>query len=208
MAREEKVRKEQEARMKAEREMRERRKQSEELRAKAQKEKAEREAKCAREAEAVRKTQEQQEKARKAAEADRQKFAAEQELRMRKAAAERNEMLAKERIRATHVAEASARKVREARNEWPKPAVFTYGSSHSTNSAQRNCKHDKFWPKVEGSQQCSNCNAFQYRFAFRCPGYRMIACASCRQTLRGEIRKNYKPHMWSESFEDWDFNSY
>ena len=51
------------------------------------------------------------------------------------------------------------------------------------------CGHDRFWPKVEGIQQCEKCHAVQRRFAFQCPGCRLVACASCRQSLRGETRK-------------------
>lgn len=194
--REEKLRKAQEARMKAEREMRERWERSEEIRVKAQKDWAEREAKKAREAEAARKAQEEQERVRKAAAAEREVKQArrrQEELeRMRKASAEKNQKLAEERRQATHAAEEVARKARAQRNEWTEPATSMYGSSHVPNSTRTKCKHEKFWPRVEGSQQCHNCNLIQNRFAFQCPGCRMFACASCRQILRGEVGKGNK----------------
>ena len=144
---EKKLRMEQEARNRAQQEMREKW-------AKIQKEQAERAAKEAREA---REAQEAQERVRKAAE---------------------------ERAQAMRAAEEATRKAKKAS-----------GSTKST------CRHDKFWPKVEGRQLCSNCRTVQRRFAFQCPGCRMIACASCRQTLRGEKRKTFN------SGQQFGFNS-
>lgn len=181
--REERLRKEQEARMKAEREMWDK---SEEIRVKTQKERAEREAKKAREAEATRKAQEEQERIRKAVAAARDKLATGQ---VRK----RQELAEEERIQATHAAEEAARKSRVAQEERARPTASMYGSSHAPNLTQNNCRHEKFWPKVEGRQQCNNCSVFQNRFALQCPGCGMIACANCRQNLRGEVRKGYKP---------------
>ena len=50
------------------------------------------------------------------------------------------------------------------------------------------CRHGRFWPKIEGAWRCSNCCAMQRRFAFECPGCKIVACASCRRILRGERR--------------------
>ena len=92
------------------------------------------------------------------------------------AATERRRREAEERVKIMRAAEEAARKAKKT--DWSKPA------NKST------CRHDRFWPKVEGSQLCSNCHAVQRRFAFQCPGCRMVACANCRQTLRGEKRKS------------------
>lgn len=126
--------------------------------AKAQKERAERAAKEAREAQAAREAQESLERARMAA-----------------AAAERRRR-EEERAQAMREAEDAARRSRKTRNDW------------SESASKSGCRHDRFWPKIEGSQLCSQCHAMQRRFAFRCPDCRIIACASCRQTLRGEAR--------------------
>ena len=220
--REEKVRNE---RMKADQEMREIWKRSEEIRVKTRKERAEGEAKKACEAEGARKAQEEQERVRKAAAAERYKLEAEQARRrqeeqervrkaaaaerykleaeqarrrqeeqesLRKASVERDKKLAEERIRATHAAKEAALKARAP-----------YGSSHAPNSTRSNCRHDRFWPKVEGKQQCSNCSAFQNWFAFQCPGCGMVACADCRQTLRGEVRKGHNKSRRLDKFEEW-----
>lgn len=127
--------------------------------AKAQREASERAAREAREAEAARKAQESQERVRMAAAAT--------ERRRRE----------EERAQAVREAEEAARRARKTRNN----------RSEAPNRSV--CRHDKFWPKIEGSQLCSNCHENQRRFAFQCPGCRMIACASCRQSLRGEKPK-------------------
>ena len=123
--------------------------------AKAQKERAERAAKEAREAQAAREAQEAQERARMAA-----------------AAVERRHK-EEERAQAVREAEEAARRARKTWDDWYEPATKSV------------CRHDRFWPKIEGRQLCSKCHAVQGRFAFQCPGCRMIACASCRRSLRG-----------------------
>lgn len=187
--REEKLRKAQEAKIKAERDMREKRAWFEEIRVKAQKERAEREAKKAREAEAARKAQEELERALKVVAAEKYKLEVKQAQRRqeeqestRKASAEINQKRTEERRRATHAAEEAARNAQAQ-------AAFVYGFSHNPNSTSSSCKHEWFWPRVMGSHQCQNCNLIQNRFAFQCPGCRMMACASCRQILRGEVPK-------------------
>lgn len=187
--REENLRKAKEASMKMEQEMREKRARFEEIRVKAQKERAEREAKKAREAEAALKAQEELERARKAVEAERYKQEVkqaqrrqEEHERTRKASAKINRKLTEERKRATHAAEEA---VRNAQAQ----AAFKYRFSHDSNSTSSSCKHERYWLSVMGRQQCQNCNLIQNRFAFLCPSCRMMACASCRQMLRGEVHK-------------------
>ena len=165
-AEDEKRRVEEEARvrkMKFEQEARERamREARESWMAQAQKERAERAAREAREAQAMR---EAQERARVAAET------------RRREAEERAEAVR----RAEEAAAAQrARKAREkARDGW------------SGLAAKRStCRHEGWWPKVEGRQLCSKCHAFQNRFALQCPGCSMVACAGCQKVLRSERRK-------------------
>lgn len=147
------LRMEQEARNRAQQEMREKW-------AKAEKEQTERTAKAARDA------QEAQERAQKAREA---------QERVRKAvAAERHRRETEERVQRMQATEEAAQKAK--------------GASDSKRST---CKHGKFWPKVEGRHLYCNCHTVQTRFAFRCPSCEIIACASCRQTFRGEKRKGF-----------------
>ena len=114
--------------------------------------------------------------ARAAAEAREAQAAREAQERARMvAAAERRRKEAEERVRAMRAAEEAVRKARK-----------TDRSEAATRSA---CRHDRFWPKIEGRQTCGHCHAVQSRFAFECPGCKMVACASCRQDLRGNPKK-------------------
>ena len=66
--------------------------------------------------------------------------------------------------------------------------TFAPSSGSTESAAAGSCQHHRFWPKIEGRQFCRKCCTFQGRFAFQCPDCRTIACASCRQSLRGENR--------------------
>ena len=154
---------EQEARSRAQQEMREKR-------AKFEKEQAEFSAKQARNAQLAREAQECQRKAE----------AAERRLREAEARA------AEERA-----AEEAARRANNTRNNQSRPVPNVHNFPTASRSTNGTCKHSKFRPRVEGRQTCSNCHAFQRRFAFQCPDCSMIACANCRQNLRGERKRNY-----------------
>jgi hypothetical protein len=140
--------------------------------AKIQKEQAERAATAAREAQAARRAREAQE--------------ARDTQKAREAREARETRETQERIRA---AERSRREVQEA-------------ARRASASTQSTCRHDRFWPKLEGRHLCESCDTFQRRFAYQCPGCRMIACASCRQTLRGAPRKSSNS---GQRFADFSF---
>lgn len=127
--------------------------------AQIQKEQAERAAKEAREAEKAREVQE----------------------RKRRAAAEA-------KLRVEIEERAKARKEEEARKERARAAASSFSSYRTPTSRKSTCRHSGFWPKIEGSHTCGNCHSVQRRFAFKCPGCSMVACANCRQSLRGEKR--------------------
>ena len=110
----------------------------------------------------ARENREFQERVRRAREAS------EQQERIRKAEAEAEAARAR-RCEKNH----------RTQNNTQKPASRHYRTTST-------CLHDKFWPRREGSQLCSNCHQMQRRFAFQCPDCSMIACANCRQAIRGE----------------------
>lgn len=149
--------------------------------AKAQKERA---AKEAREAQAAREAQEAWEKLKRARVA---------------AAAERLRREAEERAQTRRAAEEAAQKAKKARDD------------RSGMAMKSTCRHERFWPKIEGRQLCSKCHAVQSRFAFQCPGCRMVACASCRQSLRGEKTKSSgvpgRQYRFAHE-DDYDFDTY
>jgi len=63
----------------------------------------------------------------------------------------------------------------------------------ATSTKKSPCQHQRFWPKIEGGHKCENCGQYRHKFAFRCPDCAMMACADCRQLLRGEkVRRQNK----------------
>lgn len=137
-------------------------------------------AKVAREAKAAREAQEAweaQERVRLAA--AKEKIRAELEKRAQ----------AKRRAEAASIA-AAARGETLGRDGRYRPAGLPKSTSRASASNGGVCQHGKFWPKIEGRHSCSICHITQKQFAFRCPDCKMVACASCRQTLRGEKGKS------------------
>ena len=76
------------------------------------------------------------------------------------------------------------------------------------------CRHKAYWAKLEGSRSCSNCHTLQRRFTFQCPGCKIIACANCRQMLKGKPAKknenrsqqySYSPDAYAD---DGDYYGY
>lgn len=120
--------------------------------------------------------------------------AREAEERIRRDQAARENQGAREAQQARHREHRArvARAAQTARNNMSKPAT----TARSSAPKKTLCQHDAFWPKVHGSHLCSNCYSVQRHFAFQCPGCKMIACAKCRQNLRGE-RGRHKAHMSS-----------
>lgn len=181
---------------------------------------AQRQEKLRKEQEARRQFEERQQRERYA------KWQAEaaQEARERAQAAKEAreaEAAAKEEARKVQAAREEARKAREAaaaaaRKRFSKPAApappfpnpSSSSSSHqraSTSNSSSNykkpCRHSAFWPKLEGSHLCSHCNTIQRRFAFQCPGCKMVACASCRQSLRNEKMRKTDRDPWETRFD-------
>jgi hypothetical protein len=46
------------------------------------------------------------------------------------------------------------------------------------------CLHRGWWTRESGRAVCQECDSVMRRFAFRCPGCQMVACASCRDDLK------------------------
>ncbi|TPX20022.1 hypothetical protein DIZ76_017817 [Coccidioides immitis] len=65
----------------------------------------------------------------------------------------------------------------------------SHATNRSTNPLRPNmvlCDHALWWPRVDGTHLCSRCLTHTTRFAFRCPRCNKVACASCRDILRGK----------------------
>lgn len=93
---------------------------------------------------------------------------------------------AQERVRRVQ----AAREAQEARERAARAAETAQRKNASrpatTANSKSTCRHHAFWQQIQGQHLCENCHKFQKRFAFQCPGCKMIACASCRRDLKGE----------------------
>lgn len=117
------------------------------------------------------------------------KEAQDAEEAQRRARAAKDARVAQEKMLAQRL-EQRARAAREAAQAAQKTQVQG-SSARGFTSTQSFCTHDAFWPKIQGAPLCNSCNHVQRRFAFQCPDCNMIACARCRQKLRGERRKKH-----------------
>lgn len=80
---------------------------------------------------------------------------------------------------------------RESRERFQSTWAYTNNTPPSTTRPHRtNCRHRRYWPRTAGMHQCENCQTTQRHFAFQCPECDMIACANCRQSLRGRAWGN------------------
>ena len=123
-------------------------------------------------AETIRKQREKEERERQ------QKAAQEYMERMERESQEREDRWAEEARQRAREAAARAQRNQGRQN----------GQTNETNE----CRHQKFSNKIDGRHLCSECKTFQPRFAFRCPGCSKVACASCRQKLRGEGQRPFR----------------
>ena len=172
LKRQEQLRKEREAKRQeeVERQAREWRAAREKMQAEMRREEAVRAAKRAKEAKEAQEAREARARMQAAQEAREAQIRAQA---AREAEAER------QRVKSRHTASAASYSNHRR--------VPTFEDSKSTA-----CGHRAFWPKLEGSHLCSNCQTIQRRFAFQCPGCKMVACADCRQILRGEKPRHNK----------------
>lgn len=178
--RQERLRNEREAKRRAEAQEREKQAAWEAVLARRRKEAAAAlAAKQAREAQEAYEAQEQQRRAQAAKRA--------REIQEAYEAAKEAQEAQKREQRARAAREAAQRARNSARES---------ATARASASKKGTCRHDAFWPKVQGAQLCDKCHIRQKHFAFQCPGCNMIACANCRQLLRGE-RGRYNPEARS-----------
>ena len=153
-------------------------------------------------AEAQRRREETARAAKEACDAQNARAEAQKREREARAAAEKRERdarMAQERARTARAAREAevARAQREARSK-PATAPSSSRRASTANNKKSTCQHSAFWPQLPGSHECSNCHTIQRRFAFQCPGCRIVACAGCRRILRGG--KTKKGHRSSEQY--------
>ncbi|KAL6876799.1 DnaJ domain-containing protein [Trichoderma novae-zelandiae] len=164
----------------------------------------EREAK-AREAAESRRREEQAERFRKAQEASERAWQAQEaerirrEQEIRKGEEELEEFLRKFREdmlnksskprEATHPgSQTKANGGRAQRGKGSRAGNTTGGqSARAPEGRTSSCLHRSWWAKEEGRHDCERCFDTTRRFAFRCPNCRMVACAPCRDSLKGRV---------------------
>ena len=119
--------------------------------------------------------------AKEAREAEEAAKAKERERAARESLQAREAMKAKERAQASREAEAARKKA----TYWRANTSPKYSKPPASTSLNKDtCRHNAFWPKLQGSHLRSNCNAWQNRFALQCPGCNLIAYVDCRKILK------------------------
>ena len=96
-----------------------------------------------------------------------------------------------------------AEEARQRAKEAAARAQRNQGRQNVQTNETNVCRHQKFWNKIDGRHLCTECMTFQPRFAFRCPGCSKVACASCRQKVRGEGQKTFR-----RKCKDYNLNVY
>ncbi len=109
-----------------------------------------------------------------------------EEQRFREIRAKRAELQARQRKEAEARSAKEAQAAREACAAREAQAAKEVRAAREAHPPSITCRHDKFWPKLEGSYRCDRCRTLQRQFAFRCPGCSMTACARCRRALKGQ----------------------
>jgi hypothetical protein len=94
------------------------------------------------------------------------------------------------------------------------------GASRSRNSVQsegkqnfhekETCRHQGWWIQIDVSTPCSRCSSVTRKFIFQCPGCGKLACASCREAIKGvRFRSNrFGNGTYHNSSQFTDYTSY
>jgi superfamily II DNA/RNA helicase len=77
-------------------------------------------------------------------------------------------------------AEKEREKAREAKKEREK------ARQAKKEKEKRICLHRGWWNRVDGRTVCSCCSVLTRKFAFQCPGCAKLACAPCRDSIKGK----------------------
>lgn len=149
-------------------------------------------------AEAMRKRREQEERERQQEAYQEHVRNLERDLRERREREEANRV--REREESLRWAEAARQRAREPGTS----AQRNSGRQKSQTNGMNVCGHQRFWNKVDGRHLCSECKNVQPKFAFRCPGCSKLACANCRQKLRGEGQRPFRGKSKGDHNVDFD----
>lgn len=172
-----------EKRQRQEREKMEKERKAEELRQQqVQRDKRAREA-----AELLKKQQEERraEEQKRYEKATREREKREQEMaemlkKQRAEAQKRYEKVAREQQR---ILEENIRRNREQYTSFD----FTEGATYQTSTPT--CRHDGWWPKVQGRTACPECSEI-WTYLLQCPGCSRKACPKCQARIRPRVPRN------------------
>lgn len=122
-----------------------------------------------------------------------ERIAAEQDRRQAERAARKryDDAAAELRHKKEETAQQRARETQEKEAEGP-PGGESKGRKGGSKKPKnsRPCKHNKYWPKLEGSFSRARCGEVTVGEAFQCPDCKITTCLECRQLVRGEKAKN------------------
>lgn len=102
---------------------------------------------------------------------------------------EKDKREAAEALRKQQEKRAAEQKRKETGN-FPKQHRHLNRSEGSTAQAYTpNCRHDGWWPKVQGRAECPECYE-SWTYLLKCPGCMMKACPRCQAAIRPRIPRN------------------
>ncbi|KAH8434464.1 uncharacterized protein LDX57_013073 [Aspergillus melleus] len=123
-------------------------------------------------------------------EKDREKREEQEKMRMEeeRLRQEANRKMA-EKLRKQHERQAQQARWRHGKSSEEQEVKESHKSSQGERKRNRpteaTCHHQGWWSRVDGRSSCSYCLIVTRKFAFRCPGCTKLACASCRDLLKG-----------------------
>ena len=77
---------------------------------------------------------------------------------------------------------------------------------YASNTGTTTCRHDGWWPKVQGRTTCPTCYE-SWTYLLQCPGCAMKACPKCQAAVRPRRTNRRAPPRFrtpSPTYWDWD----
>lgn len=71
----------------------------------------------------------------------------------------------------------------EAERQRDRYAYFNYAEESNPQTRRAACRHDGWWPKVQGRTACPECSE-SWTYLLQCPGCDMKACPRCQAAVR------------------------
>ncbi|KAF1844714.1 DnaJ-domain-containing protein [Cucurbitaria berberidis CBS 394.84] len=135
-----------------------------------------------------------------------------QEKRNREAAEARFKQLAEEQKRSREVAEALRRRQRQnifldaIRNRQKQYTHVNTPEESNYQSHQSVCRHDGWWPKVQGRTECPTCTE-SWTYLLQCPDCSMKACPRCQHAIRPKRGRRNPPRARTPS-PDYSYDTF